>query len=310
VLLSSAVNQFFDPANESVLPEVASDEELAAANALMTISFTAAETIGFAAAGLIAARFSIAWAFYLDACTFVVSALCIMRLRITPLATDGASTAAMAFHQLRAGLRFVADTPALRSLLLLFVPVFIIFGFMNALLLPFADRALHADAFIYGLLEGLPVLGSVAGSLVMAVIAERLHAGQWIATSLLGMGLLFMIVAQMTSTPLVIGMLMVVHFAHTPAYLGRRLLLQRNTEREVRGRVNSVFFVARDVAYLLGMGASGLADYVNVRLLYVIGGTVLLLAGMWALRLPGLSQPRSEWRRRLASLRTPIEVAG
>ena len=38
VMLTSAIGQFFDPAHESVLPEVASDEELAAANSLMAIS--------------------------------------------------------------------------------------------------------------------------------------------------------------------------------------------------------------------------------------------------------------------------------
>src|SRR5512144_1452864 len=38
VALSSAVGQFFEPAHASVLPEVASDEELAAANSLMAIS--------------------------------------------------------------------------------------------------------------------------------------------------------------------------------------------------------------------------------------------------------------------------------
>src|SRR5512132_2772305 len=38
VMLTSATGQFFDPAHESVLPEVASDEELAAANSFIAIS--------------------------------------------------------------------------------------------------------------------------------------------------------------------------------------------------------------------------------------------------------------------------------
>jgi len=39
VALSSAVGQFFDPAYSSVLPEIASDEELAAANSLRFCTF-------------------------------------------------------------------------------------------------------------------------------------------------------------------------------------------------------------------------------------------------------------------------------
>ena len=54
VLVSSAIGQFFDPAHESVLPEVASEQELAAANSLMAISSFGATAVGFAASGLIA----------------------------------------------------------------------------------------------------------------------------------------------------------------------------------------------------------------------------------------------------------------
>jgi MFS family permease len=59
VMLTSAIGQFFDPAQESVLPEVASEEELAAANSLMAISSFGATAVGFAASGLLAAAANI-----------------------------------------------------------------------------------------------------------------------------------------------------------------------------------------------------------------------------------------------------------
>ncbi|HWU39593.1 MAG TPA: MFS transporter, partial [Candidatus Acidoferrum sp.] len=57
VLLTSSVGQFFDPAHESVIPEVASEEELSAADALLGISSFGSTAIGFAASGLIASRY-------------------------------------------------------------------------------------------------------------------------------------------------------------------------------------------------------------------------------------------------------------
>src|SRR5207247_5822422 len=72
VALSSAITQFFDPANDSVLPEIASDDELAAANSLMSISNFGSTAIGFAAAGLLAAAAGIEWAFWIDAATFLI----------------------------------------------------------------------------------------------------------------------------------------------------------------------------------------------------------------------------------------------
>src|SRR5580698_6606702 len=51
VALSSAVEQFFAPAQSSLLPETAPEEQLVSANAMMTISLYGAVTIGCAAAG-------------------------------------------------------------------------------------------------------------------------------------------------------------------------------------------------------------------------------------------------------------------
>src|SRR5262245_12244480 len=63
VILASSVKQFFDPAEQSVLPDVATEEELAAANAFLSISSFGSTAIGFAAAGFLAATGEIAIAF-------------------------------------------------------------------------------------------------------------------------------------------------------------------------------------------------------------------------------------------------------
>src|SRR5512136_1564753 len=92
VALSSAVGQFFDPAHESVLPEVASEQELAAANSLMAISSFGATAVGFAASGLIASQFPIQWCFYLDTLSFIFSAVCILLIHIAPFEVEGETT--------------------------------------------------------------------------------------------------------------------------------------------------------------------------------------------------------------------------
>jgi hypothetical protein len=85
--------------------------------------------------------------------------------------------------------------------------------------------------------------------------------------------------------------------------------VQRNTETEVRGRVASAYFVSSNLFFLVGMGAAGLADLMDVRLLYLLGGLVTLGCGAWALVLPGIGQPAAEWRRALALLRTPAALS-
>jgi len=303
VALASAVGQFFDPAYASVLPEITSDEELAAANSMVTISSIGAQAIGFAAAGFIASRLDITWAFYIDAISFVFSAACVLLIRVAPLKVEGETNIPAIMRNLRTGAKIIVDTPSLRSLFLIYVPVFVIYGLNNALLLPFARRALHATEFEYGLIEGVTTVGFVLGSFAMASLADRLREGQWIAISFIGMAMTGIVYSLLSSVPLAIMVGTLATFLNSPSVIGRQLLIQRNTPREARGRVSSAFFVTRDTMFLLGMASAGLADVVDVRVLFFGNAVVFLIVGSLALILPGLGQPAAEWRRAIRLLR-------
>lgn len=303
VLLSSAVEQFFDPAHESVLPEVASDEELAAANSLIAISSYGATAVGYAAAGLIAAHFPIAWAFYLNALSFLFSAACLLLIRIAPLEAASRTTATTVWRNLGVGARFLLNSPILRSLLSLRVPALLVYGLLDVLLLPFVLRALRAGEFEYGLQEGLTSLAFAAGSLLMAGLADRLREGQWLAISFLGMSVAYLLYSLSTTVPLAILCVMLAGFMYAPSFIAERLIVQRNTPREVRGRVYSALFVSRDIVYMLGMAAAALADVFDVRVVIFTSALALLATGLLALTLPGLGQPAAAWRRAISLLR-------
>jgi CRP-like cAMP-binding protein len=195
------------------------------------------------------------------------------------------------------------DSSVLRSLLLVSLPVYVSFGLWNSLLLPFALRALHATEFEYGLQEALTSVGFVVGSLLMARLADRYREGQWITYSFIGMGLVGMIYAATVSIPLAIALVMISGLLNAPASIARRLVVQRNAPREVRGRVNSAFFVTRDVMFLIGMAGAGLADLYGVRLLILISALLLVVSGALTFAMPGLGQPGASWRQALSLLR-------
>lgn len=311
VLASSAVSTFFDPAFESVLPDLAPDEELAAANALMSISGFGATAIGFAAAGFFASAVSVDLAFWIDAATFVFSASCVLIVRLPAQPVPEAATSVESVvRNLGVGIRYVARTPILRSMLLVSVLVYLSFGLWNALLLPFALRALHATEFEYSLQEALTSIGFVVGSLLMANWADRLREGQWLSLSFLAMGAVGIVYAGSSLVPVAILLVMASGFANAPSSIGRRLIIQRHTPRDLRGRVNSSFFVARDMVFLVGMAAAGLADVIDVRYLVMASAVLLLAGGLFALVLPGLGQPAAEWRRSVALFRSPKLAGG
>ena len=302
VALTSAITQFFDSAHASVLPEVASDEELSSANALMSISSVGSQMLGFAAAGLIVSNFPVEWAFYLDAATFLISGMFIWLTRLPALPVIESTSIRAIGENLKAGIQVVSNTPILRSLFLVAAPVFMSFGLNNTLLLPFALRELNGTEFEFGLQQAAEAVGIALGSLFMARLADRIREGQWLAISYLLMALASVWYSYATHIALGIFLIGLIGVVNAPSFIGRQLVIQRSTPREMRGRVNSAFFVVRDVMFVSGMALAGLADVFDLRLLFRINAYALLLIGLVVLILPGLGQPAAQWKRTLSLL--------
>ena len=309
LLVNASLRQFFDPAYESIIPEIASDEELAAANAFLSIASFGSTAIGFAGAGLLASAFDINWAFWIDSLTFLFSAACIWLLRVrSKVEVQEETSIGVVLTNLRTGVRTVADTPMLRSLFLLGAPAFFAFGLWNVLLLPMSIRELGATEFQYGVQEGLTSIGFVIGSLLMARWSERLPTGLWVSIGAAGMGVAGLGYAGSPVMSVAIGFAVLSGAFNSPMSVARQTLLQRHTPRELRGRVFSAMFAARDVVFLVGMACAGLADLFNVRVLLALSSLLTLGVGLAALVAPGIGRPAAEWRRGLAALRAGAEA--
>ena len=303
VALVSTISQFFNPANDALLPEVATDEELAAANSWIMISSFGSTSIGFALSGLLATAFDINWAFYLDGLTFLFSALCLLFLKVGKIENEEDTSVGVVIDNLKEGVLTLFRTPVLRSLFLTAAPVFLAFGLWNVLLLPFALNALHATEFEYGIQEGVTSVGFVVGSLLMAKWSDRLREGTWIVIGLGAMGIAGVLYGVSTSIVLAIALVTISGFFNAFNSIARRVIMQRETPRELRGRVFSAFAVLRDVMFLIGISLAGLADIIDVRLLVVLSSVVLIGAAGFSALMPGIGRPAAEWRRAMASLR-------
>jgi CRP-like cAMP-binding protein len=201
---------------------------------------------------------------------------------------DDEANVGVIVSNLKAGLGALFGTQVLRSLFLVGGLMFFSFGLWNVLLLPMSIRELHATEFEYGLQEGLTSIGFVLGSFFMARFADRLPESIWVTVGLVGMGICGVAYAAATSIPLAILLVMISGFFNSPTSVARSVLLQRNTPRELRGRVFSAYYVMRDVIFLFGMAGAGLADVINVRVLITVASVLLFGAALYALFAPGL----------------------
>ena len=302
LLLNAGVKQFFDPAHDSLIPEIASDEELAAANSFLSIAGFGSTAVGFAGAGLLAGTVGLQWAFLLDAASFLFAAGCIalMGQYAMPKPEEEASVGVIAAN-LRAGLSTLAGTAVIRSIFIVAALMFFAFGLWNVLLLPFSLKELGATEFQYGLQEGLTSVGFVIGSFFMARFSRALPEPAWMTVAMATMGVCSILYGLSHQVSVAILIVTISGFANAPSAIARSTLLQRTTPRDMRGRVFSAFYVLRDIVFLFGMAAAGLADVIGIRTMIFASGIILIGAAALVLVAPGLSV--ATWRAASARLR-------
>ena len=311
IFISATVRQFFDPAWESVLPEIATEEELTQANSFLAVSSFGSTAVGFAAAGFLASSGNPLLAFYVDAATYFVAFALLLPIVVKKRAADDEPTSiGVVVENLKSGASYMWRTPILRSIFLTGAPVFLSFGLWNVLLLPMAIRVLGGTEFEYGLQEGLTSVGFVIGSFLFAKIGDRLAEGTWVVASTVAMGIFGALYGLSPTMAVAIVMVTITGFLNAPQSIARRLLLQRHIPRDLRGRVFSAMYVSRDVLFLVGMAGAGLADIFPTRELVVVSSAILIVAGIATQFAPGIGRPAAEWRRSLQLLRTAPEAPG
>ncbi len=312
VFISATVRQFFDPAWEAVLPEIATEEELTQANSFLAVSSFGSTAVGFAAAGFLASSGDPLLAFYIDAVTYFVAFALLLPIVVAKKRTEDEepTSIGVVVENLKSGALYMWRTPILRSIFLTGAPVFLSFGLWNVLLLPMAIRVLGGTEFEYGLQEALTSVGFVIGGFFMAKVGDRLAEGTWVVAATIAMGIFGALYGLSPTMAVAIIMVTLTGFLNAPQSIARRLLLQRHIPRDLRGRVFSAMYVSRDVLFLVGMAGAGLADVFDVRMLVVVSSLILVAAGIWTQFAPGIGRPAAEWRKSLQLLRTAPEAPG
>ncbi len=261
-------------------------EDLPNAISLNTIMMQIASVAGPALGGLVIARGGVAWAYAINAASFicVIAALLMMRAETGAAAAEaGVSRGNFTMAAALEGLRFVFRAPLIRSTMLLdFFATF--FSSATALLPIFAQDVLHVGAHGYGWLYAAPAVGAVVASAVMVRAVDRIERRgvgparrAWPSTARRrprsGCRAMFWVS---------FACLALTGVADTVSMVFRNLIRQLETPDRLRGRmvgVNMVFFMGGPQLGELeaGLVANAFGPIVSV----VSGGIGCLIATAW-----------------------------
>jgi len=259
-VLQLAFSTFFEPARTAVVPSIVERNELVAANAISSATWSVMLTLGAAIGGVITGWFGTDAAFVLDSLTYMVSAALIAGIKF-PRREKRAKTKltvgkALGITDTIEGIRYMWKRPRVFALLMV-KPAWGVAGGILALLAVFGEKIFpvgKSAATGIGVLYAARGIGTAIGPVVARRVAGegRKRMQQWIGFGFLIGGLFYIAFGRATSFVLALIMLGMAHMGGSILWVFSTVLLQRAVEDQFRGRV----FAAELALFTLTMAAS------------------------------------------------------
>lgn len=295
VFLVGAGEAFFRPAETALLPSLLPAERLPAANGLISISYRSMAVLGPGLGGLLVVGLGdVRLAFAVNAVTFLVSALCLLRVPEPGRVAAGPRSSFVA--ELREGLaevrrhRWVVATLLGASVLLMAVIA------PENVLLPIIGRREFGTDAVYATALAVFSLGGVVGALIAMRVRPR-HPGRvaWL------WGLVWVSIPLALLFPVSPWLIYAAYAASGAAWEPFAVYWQSAIQREIPqdrlARVSSVDWMASLALMPAGLALTGpLVGLVGEAVVLVGAGTVLVLVTLIVLRVPGVADfrdPRS-----------------
>jgi MFS family permease len=267
------------PAWAAVIPELVPRSHLQSAAALGSINVNVARSVGPAVAGLLVAQAGVAVVFALNAISYLIFALALVRWR--PGNAKAVDVPEQFTSALRAGARYVRHSPVVRRLLLR-ASLFLVPGSALWALLPVvANRRLGMNASGYGVLLGALGVGAIFGGLLLPWVRAKLTPGQFLLFSGLIFGGALLVVAVVRSVPIVLTALVPAGVAWVTVLSSVNAEMQLFLPGWIRARGLAVYQVVFAGGQAIGSFVWGLvANRWGLVLANLVAGAVMLLGAV------------------------------
>jgi MFS family permease len=280
---------FFDVAYQSYLPALVEREHIIEGNSKMEITRSAAQIGGPGLGGVIVQAFTAPYAVFLDALSFVASALFVWRIRKVEepvVVKDENGEKPRMKTELKEGLSFVLENPNLKAQAGCTGTSNFFSQFAFTLLLLFAVRELDLEPGVIGLVLSLGAIGGLAGAVFATRVSARFGIGPTSIASIALSGpamLLFALAPSgiaalpfLVTGMLVLGVTIVVYNIVQVSYR------QAICPPRLQGRMNSVMrFMVWGTIPLGNLAGGACATVLGLRATIAVGAIGAGLSFLW-----------------------------
>jgi len=322
VFLVTTISIFFRPAKVAILPRIVADQDLIPANSALWIAETFADIGGFALAGLFVALLGsqLPLAFWVDAMTYVASAVLIASIAVAPLrararglsrseaeaaeaaaqveaTTPGAVPAPSGLRgfvgEMRDGWRFLRSDTILLANTLQAAVAQLMLGIFLALTPVYAQESIDRLGFdgsaAYSFMEGAIGAGNLIGGFVIGLLGSRLALGRMVIVGYVATGLAVAALALSGNLYVAVGLAFGAGVGNLAFVIPSQTLVQRRTPPELMGRVLGLRFSIVFGSMTIAMGVGGVLGQVfGVAPVIGLFGLVTVVAGLAGLLVPAV----------------------
>lgn len=267
----------FRPSVYAGIPNLVDDADLSAANSLLQVADNATRVVGFVAGGALAAAAGVRPSYWINAATFLVSAVLLAGIGADRLQA-GAAVSRGHWQDLKDGFVQVVRSRAMLTVFVAWNIAMLATAAVNVAEPRLALRTFSAGRFGLGLLMGCSGLGLALGAyLASASIARRGLSNVYGAS----LGLLAFGIGAAACAPNVwvaAACVVVSGGGNGAAVVCNALFVQRGVPDSMRGRAFASLMSSNIAVLMAGMLAAGrLTDSIGAR--WVWGGAAVLVAG-------------------------------
>lgn len=239
-LVLGGINVFDNPARQSFIAEMVRPEELPNAISLNSVSLNLARVFGAALGGLFVAVLGLVMCFALNGVSFAAVLVSLFLMRSAELFPS--QRARKERGQIRAGLRYVRQTPELLVPLIMITVVGTLAWEFQVTLPLMADHVFHGGAGTYGLMASIMGVGAVVGGVVAAARARP--SGRALCLAAIGWGIAITAAAVAPTLALEFATMVFVGYGSITFNAMAKTMLQAAAVPMMRGRVMALWGLA------------------------------------------------------------------
>lgn len=277
-LVAGIASGFARPAAYAGLPNLVPADLLSRGNSLLRTADQLTVVVGTLIGGVVVAASGPDLAYWLNAVSFGVSALLVLRISST-LLQEGRAESSGHWRDVAEGFAAILRSRSLTAVLVSWGIATVTMAIANVAEVFLATVSFDAGSFGYGLMWAGSGLGAVLGALFASSWLERRSMTVVYASAIALMGLGDIAAGCSPNVWVAVWCVLLGGVGNATAIVCNSLLVQRGAPDKIRGRVFSVIIGATSAVLGIGMALTGpLVDAVGARWAYVIAGGIALVA--------------------------------